>query len=641
MNNATKPRKYYFVTSQDVNLIPISAGNVIALLDVNKIYYDVEYPQASGQLIRRDSGSNFEYRVSRPSITDIGMPNTLYICNTGELTPGTNLPLYEIYIWEDNKWNLIASNYGDVNVTSIAQNESNYAKYYLTGSEVSASTTGTLTKRDSVFVDVSGKLNAPGGFGGGPADTAKQANTAALATQAISDDRNNTISDYIKSVSSAQSSSGINLTFLTGRGDNRNISLPITSTTSCGLVPKLPASPTANTVLYYDGWKDIDVTGLTADKANKDSANQWITSTYIKSLSFNNSNRDLTVTKGDDTTSTVNIPDTTYGVYAGGDPGLVPNGSSAQSNSYLKSDGTWAQISEMTGSTAQTAGVSGLVPAPGISAVDQFLKGDGSWAATPYPNTFVGTTEGLVPSAVSASSGSYLNSNGQWVVPENTATGALDISDAISPYFDIYSGDSSTTSFTLQYIPESGSLEVSIDNVEVPSTDYTLVDDTVTFNTAPEQDSVIRFDYSISLASAKLYLVGAPNQVEECITYTDDTIYMQYGSVYINNVQVATLDDIPELPSVVTDSSFTPNAGLTIDVKQYGNSYYITLDGTADTGITAGDPIATTTHTFTKAYSVGIVGTSSALFTISGNNIICNTAISVNDTIAVSFTALA
>lgn len=586
MSNATKPRKYYFVDSQQVNQIPLAAGNVIALLDVNKLYYDVEYPQASGQLIRRDAGSNYVYKTSRPTITDIGAPNTIYICSTGEYIVGTSIPLYEIYIWEDETWALIASNHGDVNVTSIAQTAGHYKKYYLTGSELGTSTTGTLTKRDEVYVDVRGKLYAPGGFGG-EADSARNATNAQSAQQAINDNYGNPISLYYKDVASGQTSSGITLTFTRGTAQTSNITIPIVSSNYCGVVPKLPASPTANTVLYYDGWKDIDVTGLTADKANKDSANQWITSTYIKSLSFNNSNRDLTVTKGDDTTSTVNIPDTTYSVYSGTTAGLVRERSGAPDHSYLRVDGSWAQIPVMSGATQQSAGSSGLVPTPEINAIDRFLKGDGSWADAPYPSTFVGTTEGLVPSAVSASSGSYLSSNGQWVVPENTATGALDISDAISPYFDIYSGDSSTTSFTLQYIPESGSLEVSIDNVEVPSTDYTLVDDTVTFNTAPEQDSVIRFDYSISLASAKLYLVGAPNQVEECITYTDDTIYMQNGSVYINNAQVATLDD-----NAISSSKTWSSDKINTELQKKADAA-VTLSSTLTAGqttVTISDP---------------------------------------------------
>lgn len=61
--------------------------------------------------------------------------------------------------------------------------------------------------------------------------------------------------------------------------------------------------------------------------------------------------------------------------------GTLSAGSSSagDANKYLKGDGTWAAISNMTGADASTAGVSGLVPAPAAGDQDKFLKGDGSW----------------------------------------------------------------------------------------------------------------------------------------------------------------------------------------------------------------------------------------------------------------------
>ena len=58
-----------------------------------------------------------------------------------------------------------------------------------------------------------------------------------------------------------------------------------------------------------------------ATSATKDSANQIISSTYIKSLSA--SGRVITITKGDNTTSTITTQDTTYGAATGADLGLV------------------------------------------------------------------------------------------------------------------------------------------------------------------------------------------------------------------------------------------------------------------------------------------------------------------------------
>ena len=85
-----------------------------------------------------------------------------------------------------------------------------------------------------------------------------------------------------------------------------------------------------------------------ATKATQDSAGQQINSTYVKSLSV--SGRTITITKGDNTTSTLTTQDTntTYGVFAkatsdaAGGTGLVPAPAKGQQGLYLRGDGTWA-----------------------------------------------------------------------------------------------------------------------------------------------------------------------------------------------------------------------------------------------------------------------------------------------------------
>ena len=85
-----------------------------------------------------------------------------------------------------------------------------------------------------------------------------------------------------------------------------------------------------------------------ATKATQDSAGQQINSTYVKSLSI--SGRTITITKGDNTTSTLTTQDTntTYGVFAkattdaAGGTGLVPAPAKGQQGLYLRGDGTWA-----------------------------------------------------------------------------------------------------------------------------------------------------------------------------------------------------------------------------------------------------------------------------------------------------------
>ena len=106
-----------------------------------------------------------------------------------------------------------------------------------------------------------------------------------------------------------------------------------------------------------------------ATKATQDSAGQTINSTYIKSLTV--SGRTITITKGDNTTSTITTQDTntTYGVFAK--------------------------------ATADAAGGTGLVPAPAKGQQGLYLRGDGSWA-TPT-NTWRGVQDNLTSTATDQS----------------------------------------------------------------------------------------------------------------------------------------------------------------------------------------------------------------------------------------------
>lgn len=68
---------------------------------------------------------------------------------------------------------------------------------------------------------------------------------------------------------------------------------------------------------------------------------------------------------------------------AAGVAGLVPAATSAQRESFLRGDGTWAEaaspVSEYVGATENTNGTSGLVPAAQSSQKEKFLRGDGTW----------------------------------------------------------------------------------------------------------------------------------------------------------------------------------------------------------------------------------------------------------------------
>lgn len=81
--------------------------------------------------------------------------------------------------------------------------------------------------------------------------------------------------------------------------------------------------------------------------------------------------------------------DTTYDVFTGstesepGTEGLVPAPSTAESDKFLKGDGTWSDVEfdDMVGCTSTEDGKRGFVPAPAKGKYNSFLKGDGSWAS--------------------------------------------------------------------------------------------------------------------------------------------------------------------------------------------------------------------------------------------------------------------
>ena len=149
-----------------------------------------------------------------------------------------------------------------------------------------------------------------------------------------------------------------------------------------------------------------------ATKATQDSAGQTINSTYIKSLTV--SGRSVTITKGDNTTSTITTQDTntTYGVFAkatadaAGGTGLVPAPAKGQQGLYLRGDGSWATPTNTTygvfkAATSSAAGGTGLVPQPAAGAQGKFLRGDGTWQ-TPT-NTWRGVQDNLTSTATDQS----------------------------------------------------------------------------------------------------------------------------------------------------------------------------------------------------------------------------------------------
>ena len=130
---------------------------------------------------------------------------------------------------------------------------------------------------------------------------------------------------------------------------------------------------------------------------------------YVKTLSI--SGRNITVTKGVGSTSTLTTQDTntTYSTFkaatssAAGGTGLVPApAAGTQSSKYLRADATWQTPPNTTygtfkAATSSAAGGSGLVPAPTAGAQSKYLRADATWQTPPNTTYSTGnaTTAGL------------------------------------------------------------------------------------------------------------------------------------------------------------------------------------------------------------------------------------------------------
>ena len=597
----TVKRTFYFVKSTDLPTIPEKEGNVYALSDATGFYYDVGNPAGSNtNVTRHNISAHYELVQSLPQTPDI---NTIYILDTGLVVTGTDLPLYDVYVYDDGDWKKIATNSNDYNV--LVENTDS-EKFYLAGSNVDNTMTGSLLKRSDVFVTSTGKINANGGFGGGKADEALKADVAESATMATKDSSNNTISEYFRDVAV----SGRNVTFTRGDGNTQQITTyesPVMNTSTPGLVPTIPGDTTKN-VLFRDGWGTFDPSHISVESAQKDGAGQVITDTYIKNLSFNTSTKVLTGTKGDGTsTVTTSIPyvsdaysgnttglvpastagsdkrylrvngiwssdgltptasagdankflkgDNTWSdlpVFAGSAAGIVPTSDLSSQGKYLKGDGTWADIPIMVGADGTNPGTSGMVPAPTATDDTKSLLGDGTWGIPDIP-IFDGAQAGLVPSPSIVETTRYLSANRTWEPCVYNTAGAPDIGSNTYQFISQMSGDSTTTTLTLQYIPNAGTLTVTADDVAlVENTDYTITNNIITFTTAPASGVYIKAQYAVALSNTKLYIVGSPIQDAYNQTYTKSTAYSINGKLYSEDKAVATTDQL-----IVIDDSTT------------------------------------------------------------------------------------
>lgn len=116
-----------------------------------------------------------------------------------------------------------------------------------------------------------------------------------------------------------------------------------------------------------------------------------------------------------------------------GSAGLVPAPTAGSQGKFLRGDGSWASIDQVSysafkGATQTAVGVIGLVPAPAAGSQNMFLRGDGTWGNPPKANfpVFTGATTtadgaaGLVTAPKVANRLHFLRGDGTWATPTDT-----------------------------------------------------------------------------------------------------------------------------------------------------------------------------------------------------------------------------
>jgi len=197
------------------------------------------------------------------------------------------------------------------------------------------------------------------------------------------------------------------------------------TTSAAGLVPSLPLSEGTTKYLRGDGSWHVVSTG-SAD------GNDYVTNASLGSggnakvltLSFSDTSKNQTVDL-----SSIDTQFTTE--FGGTTKGLVPDGSSAGNNKFLKSDGSWDDVS--AGETNQFAfskiAVSGQSDVDAENKTDTLtfeaagamtITTDNSSDKVTFSSTnttytdFQGTSRGLVPNGSSAGNNKFLKSDGSW-----------------------------------------------------------------------------------------------------------------------------------------------------------------------------------------------------------------------------------
>lgn len=478
---ATIPRTYLLTDKENLNNIQLKNGQIIAVWNSDEVWYDApDDGTASGNPIRRKiSGIKVVTTLPDAPMEDIIYA---YIGEHGTLPSGD--PFYDLRVWVDDQWIIVGNNTADDSVKSETSDE----KFYLVGSPDSDTSDGSLYKNEDVFVNdgvVYGKGSSSVVYVDndiafvGKATDAKHAVNAENANYASYDDANpaQKITSYLHDVSSdATLNVGSTLTFTLGDGTKKFVKVSDTTYSVFTQVPNgvglvygintTVNSDDTNLLLTGKGWvtrANIEMPIATNAKNDNFNGGQEIASTYIKQLgtSGTGSNTKLVITKGNGSSSTIDIPNTTYSVFTTSADGLAPKASgTGDTAKFLRGDATWQRAIIPTdvyqGATSGAAGVVGLVPAAASGATEKFLRSDGTWAGR-----FDNDEDGLVPKTGSAASTDILHANGTWSPDILNTTGATQESAAqiASPLYLVgapsQASEPQTYSNNLVYIQDS------------------------------------------------------------------------------------------------------------------------------------------------------------------------------------------
>ena len=290
---------------------------------------------------------------------------------------------------------------------------------------------------------------------------------------------------------------------------------------------------------------------------------------------------------GSTKTITITDTDTTYSSFAGTDAGLVPDGTSAGSTKYLRSDGSW-QIPTDTTYTAFTGTTVGLVPSSTSNEQTKYLRSDGTWQVptnTTY-GVFQGVASGLVPASTSGETTKFLRSDGTW---QTVSTSSADGNDYVTGV-ELGTGVDAKK-LTLSFVDTTLNKTVDLSSIDSDTT-YTAFTGT-TVGLVPNGSSAgstkfLRSDGTWQTVSSGGGADG--NDYVTNLTLTGTTLKAEFGD--------STLDQEVDLASIDTDTTYSSFAGTDAGLVPNGSSAgmykFVRSDGSWQTVTSAGNDGNTT-----------------------------------------------